>query len=539
MDISRLKFPLVVTLTGLFLGLISDLLLYNQPLGISVPFIFTFVIVALLILAAVEGTGVVWANLWLIIPIMFLSAMSTVRAAPGLRFLNIVGALLLFSLLVNRLATRPLTELSIGGYLEALLESSIFYSALAFPILLLQRNIRDTRERGGEGSRLARRLVIGILIAVPFLCLFTCLFASADLIFGTYVQNILENLSIANLIGHTVLTLILAWIIMGKLAYGLSRTPDWRGIFHAVDASGDSPDEESEDADKSTPKTPTPASTQFKEVRNLLGILEASVVLFSVDALFLVFVVIQFAALFGGEAFLRSQGLTYAEYARRGFFELLAVSLITLGLILVIEFFTRREDRRHRLVFLLGSGLMIAMTVIILASAFLRLRLYELAYGFTRLRIYPHVFMVWLAVLIVYLLILLIVERPRLFAAGVLIVAVGFVATLDLLNPDAFIVRQNLARYEAGEELDVDHLGSLSEDAIPHLIPLLYEYGPEIGAQTGPWLHLHLDSLDRRQERAGWPSYHFGINQAYLALDLNRELIEQFEPAYRSSFGYD
>ncbi len=59
--------------------------------------------------------------------------------------------------------------------------------------------------------------------------------------------------------------------------------------------------------------------------------LKSAVALFSINALFVVFVVIQFAALFGGEEFLRSQGLTYSEYARRGFFELLAVSLITMG----------------------------------------------------------------------------------------------------------------------------------------------------------------------------------------------------------------
>lgn len=264
-------------------------------------------------------------------------------------------------------------------------------------------------------------------------------------------------------------------------------------------------------------------------LRGLLGMLETTVVLFSIDMLFLIFVLIQLAALFGGEAFLRSRGLTYSEYARRGFFELLAVSLITLGLILTLDFLTRRENKIQRVIFLLGSGLMIGMTILILASAFQRLQLYELAYGFTTLRVYSHVFMVWLAVLFAYVLGFLTFDRSRLFATGALVAAIGFVITLDILNPDAFIVRQNVARYERGEELDVDYLGTLSEDAVPLLVPLLHRYGPEIGQQVGPWLHQHLIQLDERQQQAGWPSYHLSINRAYHLLDLNRGLIEQFD----------
>jgi hypothetical protein len=360
----------------------------------------------------------------------------------------------------------------------------------------------------------ARRVIIGILIAVPFLCIFTILFAAADLLFSNYLEDILGDLTIGDIIGHTVLTAALSWVAMGGLAYALSRK------------------EETKDASKEE------ATGKGLNVRGGLGTLEASIALFSIDALFLVFVGIQFAALFGGEAFLESQGLTYSEYARQGFFELLAVALITLALILTLDFVTRRETAGQRLSFLLGSGMMIAMTIIILVSAFQRLRLYELAYGFTRLRLHTHVFMVWLAALFAFFMITLLVRQTRLFATGALVAAIGFTATLNILNPDAFIVAHNLERYRHGEELDVDYLGGLSADAVPHLMPLLSRYGPDTREEIGPWLRLHLDWLDARQERAGWPSTHTAINRAFRFLDANRDIIEEYEAAY-SFRGWD
>jgi len=521
MDISRLKFPVIVLVAGLGLGFVSDLLLYNRPIGISAPIIFMLVVATLLILARVEKLSVVWANLWLILPMLFFAAMSAVRAAPLLRFLNISGAVLLLVLLANGLGTRPLAARNVGGYLEALFEGSVV-SALVFPFMLLARSGESAKEHKSTAGRVAARLLTGIVIAAPFLCLFTALFASADAIFEAQTLRIIENISIVHFLGHSTLTAVLSWVICGGLAYALSRSPARPGMFSTPD-SGSTQVGPNTDGVEAIP--PRPA---FRP-RQQLGPLETSIVLFSIDALFLVFVIIQFAALFGGEAFLRHQGLTYSEYARRGFFELLAVSVITLALILGLEYLARRETRRHHRIFLVGSGLMIVMTIVILASAWLRMQLYEEAYGFTTWRLYPQVFMVWLAGLLAFFLILLLVRRPRYFATGAMVAAMGFLVTMNVLNPDVFIVRQNLARYEAGEELDVAYLGSLSEDAVPSLIPLLYEYGGELGGEIGPWLHRHLDDLDARQERAGWPSYHIAINRAYDALDLSRELIEQFD----------
>jgi hypothetical protein len=508
-----------VLAVGLVLGVLADALFYGMPIGISFPVVILLVLMGLLALVITERTRITPANLWLILPLIFLSIMSAVRAAPMLRFLNIAGALALVGLLAHSLTDEPIFRLDFGRYTLALAESALMSSTIV-PAALLIRNLADLSKSDRANLRSTRRVVTGLALAIPFLVIFTVLFASADQIFDSLVQRSLSHLSLPNIIGHVMLAATLSWLFMGGLAYALIQPRFWNG----------KPDD--------LPENEKPAD-EPKGLKGKLGTLEAAIVLYSVDALFAVFVAIQFAALFGGEAFLRHQGLTYSEYARRGFFELLTISLITLALVLVLEYVTDRHTKRARIIFLVGAGLMTLMTIVILGSAYFRMQLYEMAYGFTILRVYPHTFMIWLAVLFAYFLIFLLLNKTRYMATGVVAVSLGFIITMNLLNPDAFIVRQNIARYEAGEELDVTYLGTLSADAVPELVPLLYEYDGAFIGEVAPWLHFHLNQIDARAERAGWPSYHVSYARAQRVLEPNRSLLESFEaPTSRHDYRY-
>ncbi|MCC6905355.1 MAG: DUF4173 domain-containing protein [Anaerolineae bacterium] len=518
-DVSRIRLPLMLLLAGLLLGLAGDQLFYGRPVGISFAIFITLLVVTLLVLALREEAGVTVANLWLIVPLLFLAAMTTVRAAPLLVLLNTSGTLILLALLVVSLTGGRLFDLDFGGYLLRLLESLL---AAILPVPLLIRALDRLRHHSaGERGVVARQVVIGVAIALPILLVFTALLASADLIFDNMVQGVLRSLRIPDFVGHIMVTLLLSWCVVGLFAVALRR------------GSGAASDEAGQEAAKAENPASESVSGLVQRLRRLIGVVESSVVLFSIDALFLLFVAIQFAALFGGEAFLRSQGLTYSEYARRGFFELVAVAILTLSLILVLDFITHRETRKHYRLFVIGSTVMVAASIVMLVSAFLRMNLYEIAYGFTRLRLHTHIFMVWLGLLLVYFAILLALRRTRLLASGVLIFSLGFAATLDILNPDAFIVQQNLRRYAAGEVLDVAYLGSLSSDATPGLLPLLDDYGDDIRQSAGPWLRYQLDRLDIRQQNAGWPSYQVSINRAYALLDARRTELEGFDPEQR------
>lgn len=512
---TKVRFPLYVVLAGLLLGLAGDQLFFGNPPGISVPIFALLLLITLLVLVFVEEREPTLANTWLLIPIIYFAVMSAVRAAPFLVFLNLVWTVLLTLLLAHVLLKPPLSRLNLGQYMLAWLESSVFTPVMATVPAI--GAIEVLRGYTGGNNQIARRIAIGAMIAAPFLCIFTVLFASADLVFNLMLENTLDRFRLADLPGHMVSILMIAWLITGLLAYALSRVNQEETTKEGVDEepAGEIPESE--------------AASGFN-IRRLIGMVEAGIVLFSIDLLFILFVGIQFAAFFGGEAFLLRQNLTYSEYARRGFFELVAVAGITLSMILALDFVTRRESAAQRRLFLAGSGVMIGMTVIILGSAFWRMALYEIAYGFTRLRLHTHVFMVWLALLLVFFLIVLAIQKTRMFATGALLTALGFTLTLNILNPDAFIVRQNLARYYAGAELDLAYIGSLSSDAMPHIVSLLHEEDTSIRDALGPLLRYQLMQLDRRVQVAGWPSYHFSINRGYTLLDAQRSLVESYEP---------
>ena len=137
-----------------------------------------------------------------------------------------------------------------------------------------------------------------------------------------------------------------------------------------------------------------------------LGFTEATVVLGAVNLLFISFVFIQFQYFFGGQTNISVEGYTYAEYARKGFGELVAVAFFSLLLFLRLSAVVKRENVIQRWT-LSGLGLLlVALVGVMLYSAFQRLVLYEAAYGFTRLRAYTHVFMIWLGVLLAILVVL-------------------------------------------------------------------------------------------------------------------------------------
>ena len=94
----------------------------------------------------------------------------------------------------------------------------------------------------------------------------------------------------------------------------------------------------------------------------------------------------------------------------------------------------------------------------ILVSAFQRLQLYEGAYGFSRLRTYTHVFMIWIGVLLAAIVVLEVLKKSRMFALAVVLAAFGFGITLNIMNVDGFIAQQNIARSVGGSELDVTYL---------------------------------------------------------------------------------
>ena len=234
-----------------------------------------------------------------------------------------------------------------------------------------------------------------------------------------------------------------------------------------------------------------------------LAPLEWGIALASLVALFAAFVAVQLAVLFGGhDHVLETAGLTYAQYAREGFWELLIAGGLTLTVIGAAVRVAAAPSRAHRLVLRALLGALCLLTLVILASALHRLLLYEDAYGLTRPRLAAEAAALWLAGAFVLVVVAGVVRGAGArFAQLALGGTAGALIAFSLADPDRLIAERNVAHWRETGRIDVGYLAGLSADAVPVLDGL-----PEpLRRQTlerpdpGPWSSANLARMRARR----------------------------------------
>ena len=201
--------------------------------------------------------------------------------------------------------------------------------------------------------------------------------------------------------------------------------------------------------------------------------LEWAVPLGALITLFAAFVAVQVTILFGGARHvLGTDGLTFADYARGGFWQLLTVTGLTLLVLAGAARWAPRDTRTDRVLIRVLLGALAGLTLVIVASALHRMDVYADSYGLTRLRLLVALCEAWLGV--VFVLVLIAGIRLRAVWLPRAVVAAGVLALLGLAvaNPDAVIANRNIARYERTHRIDTWYLSTLSADAVPALADL-------------------------------------------------------------------
>jgi hypothetical protein len=313
------------------------------------------------------------------------------------------------------------------------------------------------------------------------LLLFGTLLVAADAIFERLIIEVF-GFDLAEVFSHLALICFFAWITAGLL---------WAGLMARV-----------------------PEDFAIPRPRVLsLGIVEVGIVLGLLDLLFLTFVVIQVRYLFGGAARVAATaGLTYAEYARRGFFELVTVTALALPLLLIAHWLLRTETRAHERLFKALVGIMVVLLFVVVASALQRMYLYQQEFGLTELRLYTTIFMVWISVVLLWFVLTVLRARRDRFAFGALLAGFVAIVAINVMNPDALIASTNIDRMEDGKRFDAYYLTTLSADAVPVLVESL----PEIG-DTRLWKDYTVEQAvaerwDSRQ--ADWRTWNLGRSRA-------------------------
>jgi hypothetical protein len=225
-----------------------------------------------------------------------------------------------------------------------------------------------------------------------------------------------------------------------------------------------------------------------------------------VDAVFLLFLAAQTAVFFGGHDYIRSAtGLTYAEYVHQGFGQLTFAT--ALMLIVVWAASRKAGDTPSDRWWLRGSlGALCLLTLVVVASALYRMNLYQDAYGFTRLRLLVDLFEGWLGLVVIGVLVAGIRLRGWWLPRMALLSGAALLLGLGLANPDAWIARHNIDRYEATGKVDWSYLRELSADATPTLAALPPEQAACALEEPSP-------------EEDGWAGWNLSRQRAADALD--------------------
>ncbi|RPJ59319.1 MAG: DUF4173 domain-containing protein, partial [Acidobacteria bacterium] len=352
-----------LVVAGVVLGAVGDALLRAPgPVGLNLSLWVASVAVAALALHRRAALALDRERVaWLVIGVAFAAGLAW-RDAPPLKLLALGCATLTFGLAAHRLAASWVRHAGVLRYSGALALGALHAWTAATLALVDARRSPSRIETGrAAGWRSAAAVARGLVIAAPLVVVFGALFMSADAMFAELVTNVLR-FDFEWIASHILVFSILAWLSTGYLRGFVTGTelPPLRvlsrdGALFAL-----------------APKRPT------------LGITEVATALVALDLLFLLFVIVQFRYLFGGDALIQvTPDLTYAEYARRGFFELVFAVVLVVPVLLAADWLLERRIRRDVLVFRGLAGVQIGLVLAIAGSALQRLRLYHASYGLT------------------------------------------------------------------------------------------------------------------------------------------------------------
>ena len=441
---SRTKLGLEIAAVALAAGLAGDTLLRVIPWGLNVT-ICTVILVG-------AGLWLVRRNQiqpgpdagWLAITALLLGAAFLRRDSEELAAYNVLALILTLALAAASLQRERVSTWYPFDYVRGVVTAS--FASVVGSLVLIFSDIQWRALPETGRLRHLRGALLGALIAAPLLVIFAGLFASADPVFNNILSNVFA-FNIESVIQHTFLFMFWAALVAGYLRWGLLGSP--LGLQFA---------------------TPKPLAT-IVPIGTALGLL---------SFLFLMFVVVQLRYFFGGSAVIEeTHGLTYAAYARQGFFQLVAASALVLPLLLGADHLVHGGTASHVRVFRQLAGLLLALLAVIMASALQRMRLYVAAYGLTSDRLYATALMILLIGVFAWFCWTMLRGVRHRFAFGALMQAFAVLAGLHVLNPDAFILKTNLNRPVEVRPFDARYASTLGADAVPVLVEALPSLGLE------------------------------------------------------------
>lgn len=434
------------------LGLLGDLLLRATPWGINALLWCGALVAATVGVLRVREVQALGEGRWMVIPVLLFSACIAWRESGTLLGLNFIAVCMALAIAAFRTVRGRLWISGIAEYIWAGIVAVT--NAMIAPLLVVLRDIEWNKLPRGKWTPVITAVARGAAIAIPVLVVFGGLLMAADAVFENMVGNLFD-FDLGEIIGHVFLIGFWMWLTTAFLHQTVSGDDDTLAQF----------------------KRPSFAR---------IGMIESGIVLGTLNLLFAAFVAVQFRYFFGGAEYLIQQtvGLTYAEYARRGFFELVTVAALLLPLLLGTHWLMGGTDqsKASRRLFTGLAGFSVVMIFVMIVSGVMRMATYTQVFGLTELRVYTTAFMGWLAVVFGWFAVTVLRGQRNKFAVGAMVTGFLAIFILNAINPDALIASTNIARGGAPTAMegslpragfDDRYITTLSADAVPTLVASL------------------------------------------------------------------
>lgn len=364
-------------------------------------------------------------RLILFIPLFIMSLNYFISASDVWRTSNFIISIILYACMFMDISFRRDTFSHFSMALEHILQ----------PLCSLALPFKWVLELNSKNAPIIKRVIIALVIAIPCSLILTIILSSADMIFSMKVENLFYD--ILDILSLRSIYIIICGIIAGLYLFGT--------LFHA----------------HTKEKYEYIAETPKKGDFIIISILMATILF-----VYTAFVIIQFKYLFSGATL--PEGLIYSEYARKGFFELLALTTVNIAIILTIIRFTKGYEGKMLTFVKILCHYLCAVTVVLLVSSYYRMMLYVGIHGLTRLRLFVLGFLIFEAIGL--LITFIYIAKPEFNIALIyVVISLCYYSLLNIVPTDNIIAKNQVDLYLTGKSDNIDYVLSLSADSVPAL----------------------------------------------------------------------
>ncbi|WP_102401687.1 DUF4153 domain-containing protein [Haloimpatiens massiliensis] len=482
-DKANIKYKTIIWC--LVIGVLYDYFFKDYSIGISVFIYNTIFLIA--------GVNLLYPNVNLkrkisyvfLIPCIVLSFSYTIFNNGELAFLNllVIPVLGVGYLISIRYSKSDLDNILISNVLDKIFKT-VFLSITIFYRFCIEsfKDRRKNENRKNYKNSNLKYIFKGMLISIPLLFVIIFLLSSADMVFAGYFSNIEDlflNMTFKNFIRHLC-------IIMLVTVYTF-------GLFFRL---------------KYEDKLKNENSMEKKSKWEAITVITIVV---TINFVYCIFSVVQFSYLYAGGSGILPEGITYAQYARKGFFELILVTLINLTIVLLNKKYVKSDNVKISIWCNILYSILIVFTYNMLFSAHYRMNLYEGAFGYTKLRVFVELFILLLSLIFAVVLL-------GIWKCGVPILKYSFIigitmyCIMNFVNLDKMVAKKNIERYKNTAKIDVEYLISLSYDAAPQIQRLLKVKDSNIKEEVKDYFKRHKEDANRNDVH--WHQYNYYRNKA-------------------------